>query len=1595
MIDLPAATAAVSQLVSQYSVTRDQMAEVLTGPADGGVNGTGYYRVTLADGVSDMLVPSPAKIAALSIDAKAVAASGAILLLVEDRSYQTQAALNANLAPAANKWALVTNDPVPARNGFYSKVGASGAGTWSFTNIGLATDSPALSGTPTAPTETGLAGTTRLATSRRIKDQQLALGSNVASGAIAAATGAVANGAVFYDMGSAGVTAAAGGWRIPAGQTGRNTQATYVWQFAPQDAAKISGQKIRLAATLQTSSALLTAVPGLAVTVSSDAGGQIIDRGVTTIDDTHVVAWVEYLGAGTETKISLTVTVPGAQAAVAADAFAVLVQQNLSFVGVAGGAAVTDELALDAHDRLPEAANLPAPVTLNGATLVYGGNLLVPKGIDVPAGNSADGSSIVKWALASDLARYAGETVRVAVEFAASDYLIDPAKGFFAILAVSVNGAVSYTAAVANSTIVTRPFRNIVRMEADYVVAGAAAEYIGVRAGFANKNTTARRFEISSITFRRLAKSASESRLLEQLRRRDTDSGDLIGRLGKPERYTFGNSSLYGNYGVSIAAGQTGLNAFLKFPFPAESAGGRGGSIMEITGIFDVPDDIPAELFYVLCSAVRSSPTARVVNGDWGDGATYVDQIGVAGTARKIGAGRMLCSWKVALTGTEIQIIPFIQLFTARPVTTSAGIINLRSLRAGYQNSADPLDSASTAALALREGLAYRGVFYTKTIVVATDGTGDYATLKLALAAIGPGESAVRRTKIEVREGVYTDIDHLLPPNVDVIGIGRREYIRFDAALAASWAPADIQNHQTFFVNATNKLANLTITCRNMRYPVHSDSSASSYMAVQEVLNCHIEHYGNQDAVAYQTSLGANGNPSAVWASGAAWGMGMHSAMRFHARDCIFKSLTVPFFFHTNGDFEREVDVVLEGSRCIQVGENNIGIAFQPMGSGRRDRVLLRNPDVQGPMQLVAAVPGVPWLSTSMANQPGNPWEITVRVEGPNPPPWIATTSNAVLALRSPAGASSSVAVSGAAAAILFGRSPDVRGGGLGLGAVMYSQHAIANGTANPVSLAARLGNRSGSGAGLSIVVTLDGSITRTTTLSANYSAMTNDQVAAALNTALNMPAGYAFSVEQPYAESAHVATDFDFVATSAGSSAILKFMALAFAGSRQKVRPMTPSDDVSLFAGFAQGDAVIGADVRVLGQGGQIVASHALWSGAAPSFVFGDYAGVTDTGLLSKNGGTPVLRCVGVNAVFGPIFRIDTSAGGMLALPAKTFVGLGSPVGNAGRLARLVDAGGSQLVFAQGGKWCNLAGAAIVARPGYSFADGVVLAGVTGTRLSAGTYVDAGGTVQTAALNAARINFRYAGAAWVVAGILNEATATNSLLQSNDTSLWGSRLGIQTGNPGKIIETTATGQHRIGAAGSLAGVVGSKYCASVVASELAGSAKRYLVIFFGGAENRGACFDLATGVVTQTSSNIVADMIPMGPGQWLCWATLTSSTTNAVAPLFWLGSVPTVGGTTNGYTGDGVSGITAGDAQLELAALPSSRIRTTTAAVTRAADVIAVDWAGQGVADGAITARYTFDDGTTQDVATTVAGGTSTIPTNLNRPVILRVEKI
>jgi hypothetical protein len=292
-----------------------------------------------------------------------------------------------------------------------------------------------------------------------------------------------------------------------------------------------------------------------------------------------------------------------------------------------------------------------------------------------------------------------------------------------------------------------------------------------------------------------------------------------------------------------------------------------------------------------------------------------------------------------------------------------------------------------------------------------------------------------------------------------------------------------------------------------------------------------------------------------------------------------------------------------------------------------------------------------------------------------------------------------------------------------------------------------------------------------------------------------------------------------------------------------------------------------------------------------------------------------------------------------------------------------------------------------------FDFSGGMLPPGATFARASAATMTDASGAIVGVAADTPRFDYR----GGRLRGLLLEPASSNALSYSADwTNAYWSRVNVG-GTSGSLVETLgASAAHQVRAATSTVPyTAGAPVTLSAIASERSGSAKRYLVLWLGAAPAftvmTYAIFDLATGAVT-VMPNATAGTIALDNGAWLCWASAAPAATASGKPSMMLTASATVNGA---YAGDGVSGLNLTDIQFEPGTVASSRIVTAGGPATRAADALTLDWGAHGVADGSVTVRYGFDDGSTQDVVTAVSGGTAAVPTSLARRWLVRAQKI
>ena len=254
-------------------------------------------------------------------------------------------------------------------------------------------------------------------------------------------------------------------------------------------------------------------------------------------------------------------------------------------------------------------------------------------------------------------------------------------------------------------------------------------------------------------------------------------------------------------------------------------------------------------------------------------------------------------------------------------------------------------------------------------------------------------------------------------------------------------------------------------------------------------------------------------------------------------------------------------------------------------------------------------------------------------------------------------------------------------------------------------------------------------------------------------------------------------------------------------------------------------------------------------------------------------------------------------------------------------------------------------------------------------TRASTGTYFNSSGVLTTAAINGPRFDHAYNGSSWVSKGLLVEEARTNLCAYSSN----------QLNAAWLVYNTTVTSSSETDPAGGtnafrVAETTTSDQRHEVYIS-ISPSASTFTYSVFAKAQERNwlqltsydypnshiSWFNLSTGVVGTNAAGNTPTITPVGNGWYRCSVTRTVASTSG--QYFQTG--PANGDNNGAYAGDPTKGLLIYGAQLELSAFPTSYIPTTTAAVTRSADVCQItgtDFSGfWNASEGSVVAEYDY----------------------------------
>ena len=282
-------------------------------------------------------------------------------------------------------------------------------------------------------------------------------------------------------------------------------------------------------------------------------------------------------------------------------------------------------------------------------------------------------------------------------------------------------------------------------------------------------------------------------------------------------------------------------------------------------------------------------------------------------------------------------------------------------------------------------------------------------------------------------------------------------------------------------------------------------------------------------------------------------------------------------------------------------------------------------------------------------------------------------------------------------------------------------------------------------------------------------------------------------------------------------------------------------------------------------------------------------------------------------------------------------------------------------------------------------------------SRASTGTYFDSAGVMRTAPVNQPRLNYSLVGSTWTRPSVLIEPASTNFLTYSEDLSngVWTSNNSITTNQTvapdgattADLVYPASTGSFQVryqqNPTGTSTKITGYTFTVSIFAKA---AGKSWLFLGDDNATTRGVWFNVSTGVIGTTGSGMLNGRIEFVGNDWYrCQVTYI---TNGVVRLL---TAITDADNSSSVTASGTNGIHLWGAQLEERFTATSYIPTTTAGVTRAADVVGPGTSGiYNLEDRQATTAV--DDQSTVQSFTSTGSTTWTAPADVTSVEVLVV---
>ncbi|NOU85883.1 hypothetical protein GC102_08865 [Paenibacillus sp. LMG 31460] len=554
----------------------------------------------------------------------------------------------------------------------------------------------------------------------------------------------------------------------------------------------------------------------------------------------------------------------------------------------------------------------------------------------------------------------------------------------------------------------------------------------------------------------------------------------------------------------------------------------------------------------------------------------------------------------------------------------------------------------ATSSVTVREG-----VYETVTLTVKPDGTGDFVSPKLANDSIQDSSSA-KQYVILIYPGVYTEKNWVVKPYTTLRGTDRDQVI-LKGENVASATNSEITNQSTVWLKGTANLENLTVTAKNMRYPIHSEDNGNNKDAIHIVKNSHIEHYGNLEAVVYRQNWmaahpgvtpPADLDPAKVWGgiSGVgshAWGYGSASGVTEIVYGSTFVSKADGWYVHNREDFTKPQINIINDSKIVST-ETLKPIIIQSLGSGTKDEVFFNNTEIIGTYMVQD---DSPWITQKPENQYANHADYKVTFNNSTPIGYSDEHRGRALALFSKStGSSSYVRVSGDAVPAILGQY-ETRDGGGGLSGYLYGYWDISGikvGLNANIEVNNTLGRRLGDCTIIhkTLQVIFEDGTTKTIIFNENYTNQPNTYILAKMNGILGA-SGRVAEYNVTGAEYYPQVPDKQLTLRNNTQVGIPRFAAVRFDTDNTTLRLMSAADSPGSFVGITLERIIPGKSGRVLTEG---IMKKSQLNGFTGSLNKGTQISIgTQAGSLNENSSAPALL-VGIQTDWA-YFKGDTEA--------------------------------------------------------------------------------------------------------------------------------------------------------------------------------------------------------------------------------------------------------------------------------------------------------------------------------------------------------------